>query len=74
MSLSLENAIVEVQNLCFSAHTVQELTEIEQKAKDIYDQHQSSVPCWFYSGVDLSNKIYLFSSKIELGTRGFFRA
>ena len=42
MSLSLENAIVEVQNLCFSAHTVQELTEIEQKAKDIYDQHQSS--------------------------------
>lgn len=42
MSLSLENAIVEVQNLCSSTHTVQELTEIEQKAKDIYDQHQSS--------------------------------
>ena len=42
MSLSLENAIVEVQNLCSSTHTVQELTEIEQKAKDIYDQHQTS--------------------------------
>lgn len=42
MSLSLENAIVEVQNLCSSTHTVQELTEIEQKAKDIYDQHQNS--------------------------------
>ena len=42
MSLSLENAIVEVQNLCSSTHKVQELTEIEQKAKDIYDQHQTS--------------------------------
>jgi hypothetical protein len=61
MELTLENKIKEVKKMGDKATTVPELIEISKKAKEIYDQHQSSEQ----ATVNYLNILWLIISKQE---------